>query len=56
MVAKTDKHIQGIKKYLVLFFKREVSSYKNNTDINVVIHEIKPKKLFFKIKNTITKL
>ena len=56
IVANTDSNIYGINKYFDLFFKREVSSYKNRVDINVVIHDIKPKKLFFKIKNTITKL
>ena len=54
--AKADSKIYGISKYFFLLSSKLVSSYRNSVEIKVPRHEIKPRKVFFKPKNSNVKL
>ena len=56
MVAKIDSPMYGTNKNFFLLINREVSSYKNKVAMSVAVQDMNPRKLFFKMKNTIVKL
>ena len=56
MVAKIDRRIYGISTLEAVLFRGFVSEYKNRIVRRVIKQEIKPKKLFFIIKNKGIKL
>ena len=55
-MAKIDRRIYGISTLEAVLFRGFVSEYKNKVVSRVIKQEIKPKKLFFKMKNNGIKL
>ena len=52
IVANKESNIYGNNNLDILLFNKDVSSYKNNVDMNVPRQAINPKKLFFNPKKS----